>query len=56
MEAGAVVQSLLAPQLVALLGWAGLFGVLGCAMLGAAIGLRPAVAIEAAALAKKKLQ
>lgn len=50
---GAVAQSLLAPQLVALLGWPGLFAVLGCAMLCAAVALRPAVAIEADALKKK---
>lgn len=51
---GAVLQSLLAPKLVELLGWPGLFAVLGVAMTGAALGLRPAVAIEASALAKKK--
>ena len=47
-------QSLLAPQLVKYLGWPGLFAVLGLAMLSAAVVLRPAVAIEAAALKKKK--
>ena len=51
---GAVLQSLLAPQLVKYLGWPGLFAVLGLAMLSAAVVLRPAVAIEAAALKKKK--
>ena len=51
---GAVLQGLLAPQLVALLGWAGLFGALAAAMLGAALVLSPAVSIEAEALAKKK--
>ena len=51
---GAVLQSLLAPQLVKYLGWPGLFAVLGVAMLSAAVVLRPAVAIEAAALKKKK--
>ena len=52
---GAVAQSLLAPQLVKYLGWPGLFAVLGLAMLAAALVLRPAVAIEAAALRKKKV-
>jgi sugar phosphate permease len=51
---GAVLQGLLAPQLVALLGWAGLFGALAAAMLGAALVLSPAMSIEAEALAKKK--
>ena len=39
-------------QLVSALGWPGLFGVLGIAMMGAAAVLRPAVAIEHAALSK----
>lgn len=51
---GAVAQSLLAPQLVAFLGWPGLFIVLGVAMIAAALVLRSAVAIEAAALQKKR--
>ena len=51
---GAVVQGLLAPQLVSLLGWSGLFAVLGVAMIGAAAVLAPAVALEADALHKKK--
>ena len=38
----------------ALLGWPGLFAVLGVAMLAAAVALRPAVAIEANALRAKK--
>ena len=44
----------LAPQLVSLLGWSGLFAVLGVAMIGAAAVLAPAVALEADALHKKK--
>jgi sugar phosphate permease len=51
---GAVAGSLLAPQLVAFLGWPGLFATLGVAMLAAAATLIPAVAIEAATLEKRK--
>jgi sugar phosphate permease len=53
-SSGAVAGSLLAPQLVAFLGWPGLFATLGVAMLTAAATLIPAVAIEAAALEKRK--
>ena len=53
---GAVAQSLLAPQLVALLGWPGLFATLGVAMLAAAATLMPAVSIESAALSAAALK
>jgi len=50
---GAVVQGLLTTQILEYSGWAGLFGALGLAMVGSAVSLAPAVAIEAAALRKK---
>ena len=50
---GAVVQGLLAPKLVELLGWSGLYALLGVAMIGASLALLPAVAIEAEAISKK---
>lgn len=53
-SAGAVAQSLVASQFVKILGWGGLFALLGVLMIGASLALRSAVAIEADALAKKK--
>ena len=50
---GAVVQGLLAQKLVELLGWSGLYALLGVAMIGASLALLPAVAIEAEAISKK---
>ena len=45
------LAKLLAPQLVAYLGWPGLFATLGVSMLSAGAVLQPAVAIEKAGLA-----
>eukprot|EP00967_Tisochrysis_lutea_P155164 scaffold309912_cov31-Tisochrysis_lutea.AAC.4 len=53
-SAGAVAQSLVASQLVSLLGWGGLFALLGLLMVSASVSLWSAIAIEAFALAKKK--
>ena len=51
---GAVLQGMLTTQILNLAGWAGLFGTLGCAMLGSAIALGPAVAIESEGLRNSK--
>lgn len=53
---GAVIQGMLAPHLLALVGWSGLFGILALSMVLASLGLLPAIAIEKRGLDAKKKQ